>query len=246
MANEPQKIEYLQFETENGSTSNLFRIPHTYEDVGAAPGGYGLGSAVEFLIDDIDTICKPGWYYCSTNDKQVTIGGIDGSRFWMLVKAYGEGGSFATQELYVTTGTNIYKLERNKTKSGPEGWQPWDCINPPMLIGKEYRTIERYKNQPVYTVLIDCGTTPTINNGTGTHSFIVPDYSPSRIIRHSPHAYYPLPYAHTLTAFNDSWNIFSNVAINIQNGISKGFAVSTVYGYNRSGSHIYNQVWYTK
>lgn len=36
-----------------------------------------------------------------------------------------------------------------------------EWINPPMVLGTEYRTAERYLGSPVYTKLIDCGALPT-------------------------------------------------------------------------------------
>lgn len=39
-------------------------------------------------------------------------------------------------------------------------WQPWEWINPPMIAGVEYQTVERYNNKPVYVKLVDCGNLP--------------------------------------------------------------------------------------
>lgn len=39
-------------------------------------------------------------------------------------------------------------------------WKPWEWINPPMEVGVEYRTTERYKDKPVYVKLINFGTLP--------------------------------------------------------------------------------------
>ena len=40
-------------------------------------------------------------------------------------------------------------------------WQPWEWVNPPMFIGVEYRTTERYIGKPVYTMVVSCGALPT-------------------------------------------------------------------------------------
>lgn len=40
---------------------------------------------------------------------------------------------------------------------------PWEWINPPMELGTEYRTTERYLGKPVYCKLIDCGAVPDVN-----------------------------------------------------------------------------------
>ena len=39
-------------------------------------------------------------------------------------------------------------------------WQPWEWVNPPMQLGVEYRTTERYLGKPVYAMAVDCGATP--------------------------------------------------------------------------------------
>ena len=36
-------------------------------------------------------------------------------------------------------------------------WQPVEWINPPMELGTEYRTTERYLGKPVYVKVVDCG-----------------------------------------------------------------------------------------
>lgn len=41
------------------------------------------------------------------------------------------------------------------------GWQPWEWVNPPMQIGVEYRTTERYLGKPVYVKSIDLGVLPS-------------------------------------------------------------------------------------
>lgn len=35
-----------------------------------------------------------------------------------------------------------------------------EWLNPPMVVGTEYCTTERYKNKPVYAKVVDCGTLP--------------------------------------------------------------------------------------
>ena len=40
------------------------------------------------------------------------------------------------------------------------GWQPWEVVNPPLELGVEYRTIERYGGKPVYEKLVDFGALP--------------------------------------------------------------------------------------
>ena len=51
----------------------------------------------------------------------------------------------------------------------PDVWNSWEWINPPMLLGTEYRTTERYLGKPVYAKLVDLGegtNGKTVNVGT--------------------------------------------------------------------------------
>ena len=36
------------------------------------------------------------------------------------------------------------------------GWIPWEYINPPLKLGVEYRTTERFLGKPVYVKVVDC------------------------------------------------------------------------------------------
>lgn len=126
----------------------------TPADIGAAPGGYGLGEAKSFSMADIDTIVRPGFY---SSNGTATIGGFTTSRWWMLVKAYGNGTYFVTQEIYTFSGALGLKLERHKVNGN---WLEWEWVNPPMVVGVEYRTTERYNGSPVYTKLVELGNLP--------------------------------------------------------------------------------------
>ena len=51
----------------------------------------------------------------------------------------------------ITKGT-LFKREKFEST-----WGPWEYINPPMAVGVEYRTTERYQGKPVYVKAVDCG-----------------------------------------------------------------------------------------
>lgn len=52
-------------------------------------------------------------------------------------------------------------------------WQEPEWVNPPMTLGVEYRTTERYQGKPVYTVCFGCGNLPV--SGTSETAWIPPD-----------------------------------------------------------------------
>lgn len=39
-------------------------------------------------------------------------------------------------------------------------WMPFEWVNPPLIAGIEYRTVERYQGKPVYAKLVDLGAMP--------------------------------------------------------------------------------------
>lgn len=39
-------------------------------------------------------------------------------------------------------------------------WREWEYVNPPMLLGVEYRTTERFFGKPVYTIAFNFGALP--------------------------------------------------------------------------------------
>jgi hypothetical protein len=53
-----------------------------------------------------------------------------------------------------------------------------EWINPPMILGTEYRTIERWNGKVVYVKLVDCGMLPNNSTKTVTHGA-----SASQIVR---------------------------------------------------------------
>ena len=53
-------------------------------------------------------------------------------------------------------GWRMIKL-RYPSSSSPPVWMPFEWEHPPMQIGVEYRTTERYGGSPVYVKAVDCG-----------------------------------------------------------------------------------------
>lgn len=118
---------------------------------GKAPGGYGLGSVGGISLLDANTAKRNGWYIG---------GGENAVNFPSYNHKYGE--------LFVLTRSNtieqfaIYHgtiCVRYSTDGGTT-WSYWEYVNPPMAIGAEYRTTERYLGKPVYVKLVDFGALP--------------------------------------------------------------------------------------
>lgn len=92
----------------NGKTGD---VTLNASDIGAAPAGYGLGDSESFAPSEIDSKTRPGWYY---TNQEMTICGFTSSRWWMEVRAYSTGSTFATQIIHTYTGTTGLCYERHK------------------------------------------------------------------------------------------------------------------------------------
>lgn len=159
MANEEKKVEYLQFTTEDGSASELFKIPHTWRDVGAAPGGFGLGQETP-VITEANEATYPGFYSLNGNNMDASspstppgnlrFGSLLVTKRWSYIYQYAS---------YANEAATRYSLDYGKN------WSAWEWINPPMALNTEYRTTERYKGKPVYIKVISFGK-KLPNNGT--------------------------------------------------------------------------------
>lgn len=142
---------------------------------GKAPAGYGLGETQGKRLsatDDLNSIKTPGWYWWPDMPSNAPIG----NACMLVYSAY--GGECYVQEIHTylpsgytwNEGGTIITRQIYATYIGE-----WEWVNPPMKLGVEYRTTERYLGKPVYTMLIDCGMSEdnkiirvTLENGLGT------------------------------------------------------------------------------
>ena len=134
-----------------------------------APGGFGFG------VQSIETTSAGESYetYCAKVD--AVLDGMP-DKTAKLVLAY-------PPAVYGKAGTTIsllYKGDANyavlsnigsadtalcgwrmirlkKSSSEPSAWQPFEWEHPPMQLGVEYRTVERYNGKPVYVKAVNCG-----------------------------------------------------------------------------------------
>ena len=133
----------------------------TPEMIGAAPGGFGLGETIGNLITDGNDAVRGGNYYWGSvgTNLPFTYG-------HMRVDVRTDGGSLV-QTAYPETVDMAGCVAQRKRVD--KDWQPWEWVNPPMVLGQEYRTTERYEGKPVYVKAVDCGNLP--NNSTAVINF---------------------------------------------------------------------------
>lgn len=117
--------------------------------VNKAPAGYGLGEAHGRYCSDCHAFAEGGFYYVDSNTANNPTAG---------------SGSLFVQPILTTNGTDFYLTLKSGAiiwhcyySSFAGAWQPWECENPPMELGVEYRTTERWNGKPVYTKLMNYG-----------------------------------------------------------------------------------------
>lgn len=104
---------------------------------------------------DANQIPGTGWFAAYKNTP------TDG---WWLIQDINEDVVHYQFAFAITNASGVQGgiiLQRDIQKG--EDWGAWEYINPPMNLGVEYRTTERYLGKPVYTKVIDFGASP--NNG---------------------------------------------------------------------------------
>lgn len=129
------------------------------DNINAAPGGFGLGGDVVNAprnenegFSDANLITATGFYRALGN---VPYGGVLRCYITHLqidTRSALQFAAYSSDETYAL---------REKTQAG---WGEWEYINPPMEVGVEYRTTERFEGKRVYVQLIKFGYGPNNSN----------------------------------------------------------------------------------
>lgn len=186
-----------------------------------APAGYGLGEADSKLVDNPDKAIRPGFYHVSNGD----YNGGDWRLCWCSLLVERQGARILQTARYNNLAWFRYSEDSGAT------WQPWEWVNPPMALGVEYRTTERWNGKVVYTKLIDFGALPNTTEKTVGHDV------------------YPmgLPLSVTVTAKKDNWSFTLPSDHSIETKVlfnAQGVTVATTL--DRSDYNAYATLKYTK
>ena len=134
-------------------------------NINAAPGGFGLGGGAKFLTaeNNLNYIWEAGWYAWDAAPENAPI--YNGSPFmYCTAIVLNKGGAYMIHQIvYSTTGAELHR-----TNNGLE-WSDWEWANPPMELGVEYRTMERYLGKPVYVKAVSFGTLPANSKKAVAH-----------------------------------------------------------------------------
>lgn len=198
---------------------------------GKAPAGYGIGeeNAARVNDTDLDALKKGGTYYIGTGCTN-TPPNTDPS--WSTLHVI--PGRACTQIFIPANDANragtfsswIARIYNDKTAA----WGEWEWVNPPMALGVEYRTTERYDGKVVTRKLVNCG---AIANAKTVQ---LADNSKYRIISANVRlGSDPMPYWHNGAVGTGNttnvWNAYFNIvttSITLYCGSSAAEAAQTV------------------
>lgn len=139
-------------------------------NISAAPDGFGLGAngyPYPYTVitgDMVDTLSRSGLYWFNDSTNPFYVDAWNSGTIGLLLHLQGDGHNvLSARQIFFPhypvngVGRNC-RVEREKT--GDSTWLPVEFVNPPLALGVEYRTTERYLGKPVYVKLVNFGNAP--------------------------------------------------------------------------------------
>lgn len=141
---------------------------YTAQMVGAAPAGYGWGENSKQINSTYDLETLPAvnarYYWSASVPANAPAFGSDAAYGYVETIAASGRTYLIARTQY--TGFEQY-VQMAYIKNGV--LSAWEWVNPPMQIGVEYRTTERFLGKPVYCKLVDFGKLPNASSKTVGH-----------------------------------------------------------------------------
>jgi hypothetical protein len=132
---------------------------------GKAPAGHGLGGSGAY-VDNLDTLKTTGVYTFTHSAVGNPFDGWGGIAVVTVSKTGVEQVLTCNTKGGVSCRRLLY-LDSNKT-----AFEEWEWINPPMVLGTEYRTTKRHNGSAVYTKLVNLSTLPNKSSKTIAHNIV--------------------------------------------------------------------------
>ena len=142
IAMDGHKVTGLGTPTENGDAVTL-----KYAKDNFAPAGYGLGGLGKPItsVSALNSLTANCWFFYASENDRIVVSGTS------LAYGYGRVDNFDTGRAkqtivpaYPSYDSTLVRYFKNSV------WSEWEWENPPMEVGMEYRTTERYKGSAVY------------------------------------------------------------------------------------------------
>lgn len=143
----------------NGLDYDTLYPKTTPKQAGAAPDGYGIGSGIGKPITDANEAVLGGFYYWGSGVKNVPFeyGAMIVIPRSTTALSNPSVTQIASQDVDASSPLTYIAVRKSIDRATGVAWGEWEWFNPPMNLGVEYRTTERYLGKPVYVKVVDCG-----------------------------------------------------------------------------------------
>lgn len=196
----------------------------TISEIGAAPDGYGLGS-MGVWVEDLNNATNNGFYSWTNTALNIPF---DYGCLLVLNRSN-------TRITQIAIDPNMsYCGQMAVRHYSSTAWGDWQYINPPLNVGVEYRTIERWKGKTVYVCLVAYGSLPN-----ATFKFVAHQLSATNIIRAhgttTSGTYIPFSYNSLSADAGEQIELLVN---------KTNIVITTHADYSTATAHV--TIWYTK
>lgn len=134
-------------------------------NIGAAPSSGGLGVGLSYV--GANSASETYETFCGKIDAILNTMSNNSAKLYRVYPPaiYGRAGTTVSL-IYRGNGKYGYVFNLGAADNMMSGWRmfkdngvwyPFEWVNPPMVLGVEYRTTERYGGKPVYVKVVDCG-----------------------------------------------------------------------------------------
>lgn len=131
-------------------------------NIAAAPSGFGWGNELPKLAStaaEVDAITANSIVRYANDSTNLVDGDISSYTRYAIVVTYTVNENDKAQDVYGYGGGAHGDVMLHRGGFG-NTWLPWEWVNPPMQLGVEYRTTERYLGKPVYIRLEEIAALP--------------------------------------------------------------------------------------
>lgn len=168
----------------------------TPNEIGAAPGGYGLGESDVKLksLEELNAYTGNGWFRLDAQEG-ITFGGRNATAWYGQTRRYNN--NYLEQEMSILSHSSPKLIRRCINGTWVDEWE-----NPPMVPGVEYRTTERSNNDAVYVKRVAYNNEAEMGSDTAVTSVTIPHgitefKNLDRVVARNTSAKYVLPYLNT-------------------------------------------------
>lgn len=137
---------------EQGIADAVSVTPQTLTDAQKAQARENINALGEdhAHIADCNLVTKSGIYRVDANTENAPSYLTPGLGHLLIVAAWDVN---TLVQMYFAPSIGCEFIRYTSYTASGFSWQPWECVNPLMQMGVEYRTTERYLGKPVYASL---------------------------------------------------------------------------------------------